>query len=133
MYLAKDYIHEYKGATGARSRCRIRLYLPVEDRDAAVVICSEIANNADASVTDDAEIIAGEVIAYFKIPIPLVWIEHYPSEATPGREETFDLTVFADYVVHRTVRGGGWHREIGPSTRKHLDRETVETLVGQRV
>jgi hypothetical protein len=31
------------------------------------------------------------------------------------------------------MRGGVWRKEIGPPTWKHLDRETVEALVGRQV
>ena len=133
MYLASDYIHPYKGDAKVRSQCRIRLYLPTEDMDAAVVICSELANNSGISVTDAAEIIAAEVISHFRLPVPPVWVEHYPPEATNSTQETFDLVVFADYVVRDAVRDGMLLKEIGKPTWKRLDRRSVEVLVGQRL
>ena len=42
MYLAKDYVHHHQSDAGIGSRCRIRLYLPYEGTDAAVVVCSDI-------------------------------------------------------------------------------------------
>jgi hypothetical protein len=95
MYLAADYVHPYEPDAGVRSRCRIRLYLPSEDKDAAVVICSELSNNPGTSVTKAAQVIAAEIIEHFKLPEPPVWIEHYPKEATDGEAKTFDLVVFA--------------------------------------
>ena len=62
MYLATDYIHSYRGVIGARSRCRIRLYLPQDDRDAAIVICSELTDNPGTSVVDAAEQIGRSVV-----------------------------------------------------------------------
>ena len=93
MYLAADYVHPYEVDARLRSRCRIRLYLPSEDKDAAVVICSELSNNPGTSVTKAAEVIAAEIIEHFKLPEPPVWIEHYPKGATDGETETFDLVV----------------------------------------
>lgn len=133
MYLATDYIHSYKGVAEVQSRCRIRLYLPQEDRDAAVVICSELPDNLGTSVLNAAEQIAAEIIKHFRLPSPPVWIEHHPQELTNGQEETFDLVNFAHYKVKDTLRGGVLHQEIGQPTRKRLDRASVEVLVGQEV
>ena len=127
MYLATDYIHPYRGVIGVRSRCRIRLYLPQEDRDAAVVICSELPDNPGTSVVDAAEQIAAEIIQHFRLPSPPVWIEHRP------QEEAFDLVIFDHHEVKATLRGGNMHQEIGQSTRKRLDRASVESLVGHEV
>ncbi|CAA9450875.1 MAG: hypothetical protein AVDCRST_MAG78-3374 [uncultured Rubrobacteraceae bacterium] len=132
MYLATDYIYPYEGmdAGGVRSRCRLRLYLPYEGTDAAVVICSELPDNRGKPPTEAAEQIAAEVIAHFKLPSPPVWIEHRPPEATGGEEETFNLVTFAHYEVQNTLRSGIFLRkEIGPASRKPLDRRTVETLI----
>ena len=73
------------------------------------------------------------MIAGFKLPMPPVWLEHYPPDATGGQNETFELVVFAHYDVRKNLRGGVLRKEIGPPTRKPLDREIVETLVGQHV
>ena len=70
MYLATDYIHPYRGVIGVRSRCRIRLYLPQDDQDAAVIICSELPDNPGTSVVDAAEQIAAEIIQHFRLPSP---------------------------------------------------------------
>jgi hypothetical protein len=133
MYLATDYIHLYRGIIGVRSRCRIRLYLPQEDRDAAVVICSDLPDNPGTPVINAAEQIAAEVIMHFRLPSPPVWIEHHPQESTNGQWEAFDLVNFNHHEVKDTLQGGILHQEIGQSTRKRLDRASVELLVGQEV
>jgi hypothetical protein len=91
MHLASDYIHP----TPRGGRCRIRIYRPDEEQDAHVVICSELPNNGGTSVTYAAEQLAAEVIRSHRLPTPLVWIEHWPKEATDGGEETFELVVFS--------------------------------------
>ena len=130
MYLATDYIHSYEGDAGVRSRCRLRLYLPYQGTDAAVVICSELPDAPGESATEAAEQIAAEVISHFKLPSPPVWIDHRLPETTGGEEETFDLVTFAHYEVRKTLRSGILLRkEIGPASRKPLDRQTGEMLV----
>ena len=92
MRLTEDYIHAFRGPAGARSACRVRLYVPDEEDeafgDAPVVIVSELANNSGTSVTNAIEQIAAEVMDTLtptRIPI---FVEHYPPEATGGSEET---------------------------------------------
>jgi hypothetical protein len=101
MHLATDYIHP----TPRAGRCRVRIYLPDEDQDAPVVICSELPTNEGASVTNIAEQLAAEVIRYHRLPAPVVWIEHHPPITTDSFTETFDLVVFSSYEVReRGVR-----------------------------
>ncbi len=96
MRLVSDYIHP----TPRDGRCRIRIYLPEDERDAPVVICSELTTNEGSSVTHSAHQLAAEVIRYHKLGVPPVWIEHYyPKEATDGHSETFELVVFSSYEV----------------------------------
>src|SRR3712207_8217287 len=60
MHRASDYIHP----TPRGGRCRVRVYLPEDKRDAPVVICSELPNNDGSSITYSAHQIAAEVISY---------------------------------------------------------------------
>ena len=68
MRLIEDYIHAFRGPTGIRSACRVRLYLPDADKpgekleDAPVVVVSELPNNPGTSVTNAIEKIAAEVM-----------------------------------------------------------------------
>ena len=94
MHLASDYIHP----TPKGGKCRIRIYLPEEEHDAPVVICSELPSNEGSSITYSCHQIAAEVIRYDELSVP-VWIEHYPKEATDGTSETFELVVFSSYEI----------------------------------
>ena len=58
MYLASDYIYPYRSAGERPARCRVRIYLPDDMRDAPVVVCSEVSNNPGGSITNSAETIA---------------------------------------------------------------------------
>jgi hypothetical protein len=130
MHLASDYIHP----TPRGGRCRIRIYLPEEERDAPVVICSELPNNEGSSVTYSAHQIAAEVIRNYELRVPPVWIEHYPKEATDRHSETFELVVFSSYEVkERAPYLGETRLTIGEPTWMSLDRGSVEALVGQEV
>jgi hypothetical protein len=130
MHLASDYIHP----TPRGGSCRVRIYLPEEEHDAPVVICSELANNGGTSVTYAAEQLAAEVIRSHELPTPLVWIEHWPKESTDGGEETFELVIFSSYRVEEWAPYLGETRAfIGEASWKPLDRATVEVLVGGKV
>ena len=112
MHLANDYIHPYKDAGGSLARCRVRIYLPDDDLDAPVVVCSELPNNPGGPITNSAEVIAEGVIRANELPIPLVWIEYWPEETTEG-QETFELVVFSSYEVVERVRPTWGRREHG--------------------
>jgi hypothetical protein len=128
MDLAADYIHP----TPRGGRCRVRIYLPDEEGDAPVVICSELPTNKGTSVTNAAERIAAEVIKHHELPVP-VWIEQRTSETAYGPEERFALVVFSDYEVRELAPYLGVSLTIGEPTWKRLDRASVEALVGQEV
>ncbi len=130
MHLASDYIHP----TPRGGRCRVHLYLSQDERDAPVVICSELPINEGSSVTYSAHQIAAEGIRYHRLALAPVWIEHYPKEATDGHSETFELVVFSSYEVKvRAPYLGETRLTIGEPTWKSLDRESVEALVGEGV
>ena len=132
MHLAADYIHP----TPRGGRCRIRIFLPEEERDAPVVVCTELKNNPGQSVTNAAEQIAAEVIQGHRLPMSLVWIEHYEDGArgSPEDPHTFDLVIFSGYeITQRTPYPGEARLTIGEPTWKPLDRQSVEILVGELI
>jgi len=106
MHLASDYIHPCKDAGGRPSHCRVRIYLPDDVPDDPGVVCSELPNNPDSSITNSADTIAAGVIRANELPTPLVWIEHWPKETTDV-EETFELVAFSSYEVVESALPGG--------------------------
>jgi hypothetical protein len=129
VHLAIDYIHP----TLERGRCRVRIYLPDDDHDNPIILCSEVSSNAGLSITQAAEVIAGEVISCHRLTKP-VWIEHHPPEVTDDASETFDFVIFSCYEVGEVLVGGEWRNEVGvPTAWKRLDRPTGEILVGAGV
>lgn len=130
MHLAADYVHP----TPHGGRCRVRIFLPEEERDAPVVVCTEPKDNPGMSITNAAEQLAAEVIAaHPMLETPFVWVEHYEDGArgTPQDRHTFDLVEFAHYEPRETLRAGEWRKEIGEPTWKPITRSMVEALIGE--
>jgi hypothetical protein len=51
-----------------------------------VVICSQLPNNGNKSVTNMAEYLTAEMIEEHGLPMPVVSIEHYPESTREGSE-----------------------------------------------
>src|SRR5215207_424685 len=121
-------------STPRGGRCRMRVYLPTEEQDAPVVVCSELPTNDGASITYAAEQLAAEIIHYHALTPPVVWIEHHPPETTDGSTETFDLVAFSTYEVkERAPYMGETRLSVGEATWKRITRGMVEVLVGEEV
>jgi hypothetical protein len=65
-----DYVHYYRGYWSDGGKCRIRIYQ--EDGQAPVVICSQLPENKNTSVTNMAEYLAAEVIEEHGLVTPLI-------------------------------------------------------------
>ncbi len=110
------------------------IYLPDEEQDAPVAVCSELPTNGGPSITYAAEQLAAEVIRYHRLPTPIVWIEHHPPISTDGSTETFDLVAFSSYgVTERAPYLGETRLTLGEATWKRITRGMVEVLVGREV
>lgn len=130
MHLADDHIQP----TPRGGRCRVRVFLPDEDRDAPVVILTELANNPGQSVTNAAGRIAADLSRSYGLPERTVWIEHYErgGRGTTQDPETFDLLMFrATEARQRFDPRDGPGEEFGGPVWKALDRASVEALVGR--
>ena len=128
MKKTHDYIHRYRGYWSDGGRCRIRIYH--EDGRAPVVICTQLPDNDNTSVTNMAEYLAAEVIEEHKLPTPLTWIEHYPEHAREIGE--YSLTTFSDWELEEVCLGGIWRLRIGVPSWSHLRLKEVEFLVRDR-
>jgi 7,8-dihydro-6-hydroxymethylpterin-pyrophosphokinase len=126
-----DYVHLYCGYWSDGGVCRIRIY-EAEDRE-PVVICSELPDNDNTSVTNMAEYIAAEVIEEHNLPTPFTWIEHYPrdeSQRRAGLREEWDLVTFSSYEIQEVRTASGWRMKIGAPDWKPSGRDQVEELIG---
>jgi hypothetical protein len=123
-----DYIHHYRGYWSDGGRCRIRIYR--EDGHAPVVICSQLQDNENTSVTNMAEYLAAEVIKEHKLTTPLTWIEHYPEHE--GAVGEHSLVRVSSWELTEVCLGGVWRNRVGSPRWSPLRPEEVEFLVRDR-
>jgi hypothetical protein len=120
-----DYIHHYRGYWSDGGKCRIRTYR--EDGLATVVICSQLPDNHNTSVTNMAEYLAAEVLKGHGLPTPLARIEHYPEHE--GEIGDYSLVRFSSWELEEVCLGGIWRLRIGVPSWSHLRPEEVEFLL----
>src|SRR5919112_1217639 len=104
-----DYVHHYRGYWSEGGKCRIRIYLTRGDE--AVVICSQLPENKNTSVTNMAEYLAAEVIEEHGLPFPLIWVEHYPEHR--GKLGEYSLVRFSSWEHREMCLGGLWRCRVG--------------------
>ena len=124
-----DYIHRYRGYWSDGGRCRIRVYR--EDGSSPVVICSQLADNDNTSVTNMAEYLAAEVIEEHNLPTPLVWVEHYPEHE--GEIGEYSLVRFSSWDPVEVCLGGVWRYRVGSPRWSPLRPEEVDVLLARSV
>jgi hypothetical protein len=71
-----------------------------------VVICSQLQDNENTSVTNMAEYLAAEVIRGHGLPTPLVWIKHDPEHERETGE--YSLVKFSGWDPMKVCLGGVW-------------------------
>jgi hypothetical protein len=120
-----DYVHRYRGYWTDGGRCRIRIYQ--EEGRSPVVICSQLQDNDNTSVTNMAEYLVAEVIEEHDLPTPLVWVEHYPEHE--GEIGEYSLVKFPDWEFMAVCLGGVWRNRVGSPAWSPLSSEEVDLLV----
>jgi hypothetical protein len=128
MKKTHDYIHYYRGYWSDGGRCRIRIYQ--EGGRAPVVICTQLPDNDNTSVTNMAEYLAAEVIEEHGLTTPLVWVEHYPEHE--GEIGEYSLVRFSSWNPQEVCIGGVWRGKIGSPRWSPMDLEEVDTLLRGR-
>jgi hypothetical protein len=91
-----------------------------------MVICSQLPDNDNTSVTNMAEYLAAEVIGEHKLPTPLVWIEHYPEHE--GEIGEYSLVRFASWDSQDVCLGGVWRCQVGSPRWAPLRYEELEVF-----
>ena len=104
-----DYIHYYRGYWSEGGKCRIRIYRTHGDEP--VVICSQLPENKNISVTNMAEYLAAEAIEEHGLTTPLIWIEHYPAHR--GKLGEYSLVTFSSWERTEVCLGGVWRYRVG--------------------
>jgi len=123
-----DYTYYYRGYWSDGGKCRICVYQ--EDGHVLVVICSQLPDNENTSVTNMAEYLAAEVVEEHNLPTPLVWVEHYP-EHEGGIGEYF-LVWFSSWEPTEVRLGGVWRYRMGSPRWSSLCFEEVESILKGR-
>jgi hypothetical protein len=119
-----DYIHHYRGYWSDGGKCRIKIYRQ-EGRE-SVVICSQLLDNDNTSVTNMAEYLAAEIIEEHALPTPLVWVEHYPEHE--GEIGECSLVRFSTWELQEVCLGGVWRYRIGTPQWSPLNPEALNIL-----
>jgi len=104
-----DYVHHYRGYWSEGGKCWIRIYQTHGDEP--VVICSQLPENKNTSVTNMAEYLAAEVIEEHGLATPLTWIEHYPEHR--GKPGEYSLVRFSSWERREVRVGGVWRCRVG--------------------
>lgn len=125
MKKTHDYIHHYRGYWSDGGRCRIRIYQ--EDGRAPVVICSQLSDNHNTSITNMAEYLAAEVIEEHSLPTPLTWVEHYPEHE--GEIGEYSLVRFSSREVTEACLSGVWRYRLGSPRWSPLCPEKFDVLI----
>jgi hypothetical protein len=120
-----DYIHYYRGYWSDGGKCRIRIYQ--EDGHEPIVICSQLPDNHNTSVTNMAEYLAADVIEELGLSIPLVWVEHYAGHR--GKPGEYSLIRFSSWVLEEVCLGGVWRYRIGSPRWSPLRHEEIDVLI----
>ncbi len=133
-----DYVHHYRGYWSEGGKCRIRIYQ--EDGQDSVVICSQLPENKNTSVTNMAEYLAPELIQrhfpqrFEELP-PAIFLEHSAAERTPagrlGRKPTWDQLSFHSWAPRRVWLSGQERLSFGDPHWEHLPEHEVEALLGR--
>ncbi|MDP9488529.1 MAG: hypothetical protein M3Q49_22550 [Actinomycetota bacterium] len=126
MKKTHDYAHRYRGYWSDGGRCRIRIYRG--GGEPPVVVCSQLPENSNTSVTNMAEYLAAEVIEACSLPTPLVWLEHYPEHE--GRVGEWSRVRFSSWEAEEVCLGGVRRRRLGSPRWSHLAPEEAEGLTG---
>ncbi len=130
MKKTHDYVHYYRGYWSDKGKCRIRIYQEEDGRD-PVVICSQLPDNDNTSVTNMAEYLAAEVIEEHGLATPLTWIEHYPEHR--GEPGEYSLVIFSSCERREVCLGGVWRYRVGSPKWSLLKPQEVDTLIESSV
>jgi len=140
MNLTHDDAHHYRGLWDEGGVCRVRIF---QAPDATpVIVCTELPENTNTSVTNMMEYLAAELIAKhfpdrFDYPEPAIVVEHYPPPAPgadgPRRRHAcgdFDRVTFASWAPRRVYERGVERVKLGEPSWSPLSIEEVVALVG---
>ncbi|HVA88572.1 MAG TPA: hypothetical protein VNL71_01900 [Chloroflexota bacterium] len=134
MRKTHDYRYQYHGFWRPGGICRVRVF--EEEDHPPVVLCSELPDNPNTSITNMAEYLAAEIIrAHFPQRFdatdePIIWIEHY-GLLSGESAASYARVHFDSYRPCQVAHGSGPVRlRIGHPQWEHISRTDVEALIG---
>jgi hypothetical protein len=145
--LVREVQHVFRDWKNYEGRCRVSIFAATSASGSLpVVILTEPNDNVGPSITNSIEQVAAEVLTRYLpeqdgLEPPCVLIEHYPDRQPRGPEarfhdpffgETFDRVTFDRWwpKFHRVSRRAEPLLKLGIPDWRHLDRDTVEGLIG---
>ena len=114
MRLMADWILPFQGVldirAGRKAKCRVRIFDHEDDAEpgAAVVLLTDLPDNAGEDISSAAEILVGTLLATLSDTVDLststlpTFINHYPKEIT-GTTDAYELVLFEDSSVVELV------------------------------
>jgi hypothetical protein len=94
-----------------------------------MVICSQLQDNENTSVTNMAEYPAAEIIEERSLPTPLTWIEHYPEHE--GEIGEYSLVRFSAWEFEESCLGGVWRWRLGSPGWSPLSAEEMKAVLAR--
>jgi hypothetical protein len=91
------------------------------------VICSQLPDNHNTSVTNMAEYLAAEVIEEHGLPTPLIWVEHYLEHE--GEIGEYSLVRSSSWRREEVCLGGEWRYRVGSPGWASLSAEKAKEMV----
>jgi hypothetical protein len=91
------------------------------------VVCSELPDDPNASVTSIAEYLAAGVIREHQLPAPLEWVKHYPEHE--GEIGEYSLVQFSSWESPEVHLGEMWGRRVGAPRWASVRSGEVEALL----
>ncbi len=105
-----DTVFDFLGLGDYPSSCGLRIYL--RERQAPVVVLTELRENPGTSVTNAAEFLARQVAQAYDLPSDTVWVEHYEGDTRYSVVELF-------YIGEGHYHCRGW-RYLAPHALRQM-------------
>jgi hypothetical protein len=129
-----DYIRHYHGCWRSGGICRIEIFQ--EEEWPPIIVCTELPENDNTSISLMAECLAAEVVlehfpaTFEEIGEPFIWIEHHPGVPKLGMPPSYLWVSFDSYAPRLVQRFDGMPRvALGQAHWTHVDRTAFEALI----
>jgi hypothetical protein len=129
-----NYMYHYHGCWHPGGVCRIEIFQ--EEGYTPVIICTELPENNNTSITGMAECLAAEVAlrhfpdAFEQLGEPFIWIECHPSVPRLGTQAIYLWVTFDSYAPRSVLRFDGRPRvALGQAHWTQIDEAVITELI----